>query len=72
VLGPAGLLNESAGACQPRPWLATIFNAKSQCKKVSSEQELGRLCSKEAEGAGCECQGTLGFHFLMCAKGPPF
>src|SRR5882724_11020270 len=70
VLGPASLLHKSTRACQPRPWLATIINAKSQCKKVSSEQELGRLCLKAEEGAGCECQGTIGFHFLMCAKGP--
>src|SRR5882724_5127028 len=61
-----------ARACQQRLLRVTIINAKSQCKKVSSEQEPGRLCSKEAEGAGCECQGTLGFHILMCSKDLPF
>ena len=43
-----------------------IINSKSQCKNDSLEQGLGKLCSKEAEGAGCECQGTLGFHRYSC------
>src|SRR5882672_9808591 len=65
LTGPArpGQVPEHAGACRRgMPGLATITNAKSQCKKDNSEQELGKLCSKEAEGAGCECQGTLGFY----------
>ena len=69
MVGPAGEVSrvlgsasKGAGACQLGTPSTTIIYAKSQCQKERLEQEPWQLCSKESEGAGCECQGTLGFH----------
>jgi len=67
VLGPA-----ACNKCQTFPKATAGHNIMP---KVSAKRSFGtrlfRLLNRSRR-CRCECQETLGFHFLMCAKGPFF